>query len=199
MCPEFERVERIVQLMVDGSEKVSQWIKGERMKDRADSLDQIPSTPDPNIKVPCEQLMVKRFRRSAAGYDEQLPSDIRPPAVLQQTLNYLFNDVVGGTQPLATVHKFVWDRTRGIRNDFSINKSPGRRISRLRLIALSASLASISCPYISSHGSSQEMENSTPTRNESSLTTPSFHSCITTMTAGTSSLHPMKRNSARIV
>ncbi|KAL2038496.1 hypothetical protein N7G274_008835 [Stereocaulon virgatum] len=103
MCPEFERVERIVQLMVDGSEK-------------------IPSTSDPNIKVPCEQLMVKRFRRSAAGYDEQLPSDIRPPAVLQQTLNYLFNDVLGGTQPLATVHKFVWDRTRGIRNDFSIQQ-----------------------------------------------------------------------------
>lgn len=92
------------------------------MNDRADSLDQIPSTSDLNIKVPCEQLMVKRFRRSAAGYDEQLPSDIRPPAVLQQTLNYLFNDVVGGTQPLATVHKFVWDRTRGIRNDFSIQQ-----------------------------------------------------------------------------
>ena len=25
MCPEFERVERIVQLMVDGSEKVKRW------------------------------------------------------------------------------------------------------------------------------------------------------------------------------
>ena len=66
--------------------------------------------------------MVKRFRRSAAGYDEQLPSDIRPPLVLQKTLNYLFNEVVGGSQPLATVHKFVWDRTRGIRNDFSIQQ-----------------------------------------------------------------------------
>lgn len=66
--------------------------------------------------------MVKRFRRSAAGYDEQLPSDIRPPRVLQKTLNYLIDDVVGGTQPLASVHKFVWDRTRGIRNDFSIQQ-----------------------------------------------------------------------------
>ena len=65
---------------------------------------------------------MKRFRRSAAGYDEQLPSDIRPPLVLQRTLNYLFNEVVGGSQPLATVHKFVWDRTRGIRNDFSIQQ-----------------------------------------------------------------------------
>ena len=66
--------------------------------------------------------MVKRFRRSAAGYDEQLPSDIRPPLVLQRTLSYLLDDVVGGPEPLATVHKFVWDRTRSIRNDFSIQQ-----------------------------------------------------------------------------
>lgn len=66
--------------------------------------------------------MVKRFRRSAAGYDEQLPSDIRPPLVLQKTLNYLFDEVIGGSQSLETVHKFVWDRTRGIRNDFSIQQ-----------------------------------------------------------------------------
>ena len=66
--------------------------------------------------------MVKRFRRSAAGYDEQLPSDIRPPLVLQKTLDYLFNTAIGGSQSLANVHKFVWDRTRGIRNDFSIQQ-----------------------------------------------------------------------------
>lgn len=68
------------------------------------------------------EYMVKRFRRSAAGYDEQLPSDIRPPLVLQKTLNYLFNKIIGGSKPLAQVHKFVWDRTRGIRNDFSIQQ-----------------------------------------------------------------------------
>lgn len=67
--------------------------------------------------------MVKRFRRSAAGYDEQLPSDIRPPLVLQQTLNYLLDDLVAVTVPLTTdVHLFIWDRTRGIRNDFSIQQ-----------------------------------------------------------------------------
>ena len=65
--------------------------------------------------------MVKRFRRSAAGYDEQLPSDLRPPAVLKKTLDYLFRDVLA-KNPLAKVHKFVWDRTRGIRNDFSIQQ-----------------------------------------------------------------------------
>lgn len=87
-------------MMVDGAEK---------------------TTSQSNTKVPDEKQMVKRFRRSAAGYDEQLPSDIRPPRVLQRTLNYLFDEVIGGA-PLATVHKFVWDRTRSIRNDFSIQR-----------------------------------------------------------------------------
>ncbi|MCJ1476861.1 hypothetical protein MMC13_005530 [Lambiella insularis] len=102
MCPEFERVERIHQNMVDGPEKTTAQFS--------------------DSKVPWEHYFVKRFRRSAAGYDEQLPSDIRPPLVLQKTLNYLLDDVIGGGQPLAEVHKFVWDRTRGIRNDFSIQQ-----------------------------------------------------------------------------
>jgi hypothetical protein len=72
--------------------------------------------------MPTEERMVKRFRRSAAGYDEQLPSDIRTPATLQATLNYLLSDVIGGDEQLAAIHKFVWDRTRGIRNDFSIQQ-----------------------------------------------------------------------------
>jgi len=66
--------------------------------------------------------MVKRFRRSAAGYDEQLPSDIRTPQTLRRTLDYLLDKVIGGDERLATVHKYVWDRTRGIRNDFSIQQ-----------------------------------------------------------------------------
>lgn len=65
--------------------------------------------------------MVKRFRRSAAGYDEQLPSDIRTPKTLKKTLDYLLDKIVG-TERLASIHKFVWDRTRGIRNDFSIQQ-----------------------------------------------------------------------------
>lgn len=72
--------------------------------------------------VPYEDYMVKRFRRSAAGDDEQLPSDIRPPLVLQKTLNYLLEELVNGPDVLSKVHKFVWDRTRGIRNDFSIQQ-----------------------------------------------------------------------------
>ena len=66
--------------------------------------------------------MVKRFRRSAAGYDEQLPSDIRTPATLKKTLDYLLDTIIDGADRLAPVQKFVWDRTRGIRNDFSIQQ-----------------------------------------------------------------------------
>lgn len=66
--------------------------------------------------------MLKRFRRSAAGYDEQLPSDIRTPNTLLQTMNYLIRHVVSGPDPLGLIHKFVWDRTRSIRNDFSVQQ-----------------------------------------------------------------------------
>ncbi|KAE8423175.1 SAC3/GANP/Nin1/mts3/eIF-3 p25 family-domain-containing protein [Aspergillus pseudocaelatus] len=102
MCPEFERVERIVQKMVDKSEKLLH-----------------PST---NSLQNLETKMLKRFRRSAAGYDEQLPSDIRTPKTLLQTMNYLIRHVIGGTEPLGLIHKFVWDRTRSIRNDFSVQQ-----------------------------------------------------------------------------
>jgi hypothetical protein len=67
-----------------------------------------------------EAKMVKKFRRAAAGIEEQLPSDLRKPHVLSQTCDYLFNDVVANAPELGRVHHFVWDRTRAIRNDFTI-------------------------------------------------------------------------------
>ncbi|KAI4177779.1 MAG: hypothetical protein LQ343_000243 [Gyalolechia ehrenbergii] len=103
MCAEHERVQRITQFMVDDCEKV-------------------PHATREAVKVPSEDRMVKRYRRPAAGYEEQLPSDIRPPLMLQKTLDYLMDEVVGGPEMLANVHKFVWDRTRAIRNDFSIQQ-----------------------------------------------------------------------------
>lgn len=91
--------------------------------------------------------MVKRFRRSAAGDDEQVPSDIRTPETLRKTLNYLVDKLVGGPERLAVVHKFVWDRTRAIRNDFSIQQVSKlqdvqiavecfERIARFHIVAL---------------------------------------------------------------
>ena len=72
--------------------------------------------------VVAETHMVKRFKRSAAGDDEQLPSDIRTLPSLRRTLDYLFNEVIAGDAALASVHKFVWDRSRSVRNDFSIQQ-----------------------------------------------------------------------------
>lgn len=120
MCPEFERVERIVQKMVDKSEKVplvSFLILLAPLIINTQYLH--PST---NTLQIMEMKMLKRFRRSAAGYDEQLPSDIRTPKTLLQATNYLVRHVVGGNEPLGIIHKFVWDRTRSIRNDFSVQQ-----------------------------------------------------------------------------
>lgn len=66
--------------------------------------------------------MVKKFRRAAAGLEEQLPSDLRPPPVLKMTCDYLFDNVIDNAARLEKVHHFVWDRTRAIRNDFSIQQ-----------------------------------------------------------------------------
>ncbi|GAM86692.1 hypothetical protein ANO11243_047110 [Dothideomycetidae sp. 11243] len=96
-CAEFERLERIVQNDV--------WSQETRPD----------GTPD-------EARMVKKFRRAAAGIDEQLPSDLRPPTTLRKTCDYLFDDLIGSADSLGTVHHFVWDRTRAIRNDFSIQQ-----------------------------------------------------------------------------
>ncbi|KAJ5512580.1 SAC3/GANP/Nin1/mts3/eIF-3 p25 [Penicillium fimorum] len=102
MCPDFERVERIVQKAVDKCEKYYN-----------------PATNQLEIM---ETKMVKRFRRAAAGNDEQLPSDIRTPKTLLQTMNYLIRYVINGGESLAAIHMFVWNRTRSIRNDFSVQQ-----------------------------------------------------------------------------
>lgn len=89
-----------------------------------------------DITKPDEERMVKRFRRSAAGYDEQLPSDIRTPVTLKMTLDYLMDEIIGGGERLASIHKFVWDRTRGIRNDFSIQQVTKKEDVRLAVECL---------------------------------------------------------------
>jgi nuclear mRNA export protein SAC3 len=105
MCAEFERVERVVQNDV--------W---------TEEMDQNHSVFSSANAQPDETRFVKKFRRAAAGLEEQLPSDLRPPHVLKATCDYLFNEVIGNAQALEKVHHFVWDRTRAIRNDFSIQQ-----------------------------------------------------------------------------
>lgn len=104
MCAEFERVQRAVQREIWDEEKDPNRAPGTPIEDSMD-----------------ESRMVKKFRRAAAGVEEQLPSDLRPPTVLRETCNYLFHNVLGSAK-LAQVHHFVWDRTRAIRNDLSIQQ-----------------------------------------------------------------------------
>lgn len=75
--------------------------------------------------------MVKRFKRSAAGDEVQLPSDLRPPHVLKRVCDYLFHELIEDDDSLAKNHHFVWDRTRGIRNDFSVQQIS--RVEDLRI------------------------------------------------------------------
>ncbi|KAK5119962.1 hypothetical protein LTR85_007038 [Meristemomyces frigidus] len=105
MCAEYERAQRAVQNDV--------W---------AEEMDPNHSVYSVGKAEPDEARMVKKFRRAAAGVEEQLPSDLRPPGVLRRTCDYLFDEVVGNAPKLEKVHHFVWDRTRAIRNDFSIQQ-----------------------------------------------------------------------------
>ncbi|KAI8617340.1 SAC3/GANP/Nin1/mts3/eIF-3 p25 family-domain-containing protein [Chytriomyces sp. MP71] len=95
MCPEFERHEREFQNTLHPYEKL----------DGVDGVD--------------HKRAVKRYRRSASDGFAVLPCDIRPPRVLIKTLDYLFHEIIP-TKGLEDSHDFVRDRTRGIRNDFTL-------------------------------------------------------------------------------
>ncbi|GAA5937683.1 Sac3p [Sporobolomyces koalae] len=118
MCPEWEREEREYQNNVD-------------------PLERYPGTTriDP-------ARAVKAFHRPAAGNDQPLPSDVRPPAILYQTLDYLFHTLLP-QHPLAVTHPFVRDRTRSVRQDFTVQNVRGysaiecnERIARYHILAL---------------------------------------------------------------
>lgn len=97
MCPVFERVRRTYENNVKSLEK------------------------DVNGKV-TKETAVKAFSRPAAGQPPPLPSDVRPPHVLKQTLSYMLNN---GLDKLPSSHSFLWDRTRSIRQDFTYQNYAG--------------------------------------------------------------------------
>ncbi|ORZ03295.1 SAC3/GANP/Nin1/mts3/eIF-3 p25 family-domain-containing protein [Syncephalastrum racemosum] len=117
MCPDFECIERDVQMGLDKMEL-----------DEHGNMDMA--------------RMVKRYRRSAAGNEQPLPSDVRPPEVLEETLDYLFGTVML-ENPLIKCHAFLRDRTRSIRQDFTlqnIRDAPAirlhERIARFHILCL---------------------------------------------------------------
>ncbi|KDE05299.1 hypothetical protein MVLG_04331 [Microbotryum lychnidis-dioicae p1A1 Lamole] len=118
MCPAWEREEREYQNNVD-------------------ALERYPGTTriDP-------ARAVKAFHRPAAGNEQPLPSDVRPPPVLKKTLDYLFHHLLP-TAPLHVTHPFLRDRTRSIRQDLTMQNIRGEaaiecneRIARYHVLAL---------------------------------------------------------------
>ncbi|KAK2354251.1 SAC3/GANP/Nin1/mts3/eIF-3 p25 family [Trifolium repens] len=96
MCPERERIQR------------------EKLRDLAvfERLNGNPSKSSP-------ALAVKKFCRTISIKDVQA-SDMRPLNVLEDTLNYLLGLVDSKEHPFEVVHDFIFDRTRSIRQDLTM-------------------------------------------------------------------------------
>ncbi|KAK2602205.1 hypothetical protein N8I77_008756 [Diaporthe amygdali] len=98
MCPEGEKVSRIVEYDVKLAEKTT--------------------SPNGQEMWPNPDRMIKSFKRSAAGTDSPLPTEVRSPAALRRTVDYLIDDLLRSDENLPSQHNFLWDRTRAIRKDF---------------------------------------------------------------------------------
>ncbi|PWN87546.1 hypothetical protein FA10DRAFT_269500 [Acaromyces ingoldii] len=122
MCPDFEREEREFQ-------------------NEGDALEMFPGSSriDP-------ALAVKIYRRPAAGRELPLPEDVRPPAVLRRTLDYLVQQLLPAdpsSPQFTSVQPFMWNRTRAIRQDFIVQSERGaltiechERIARYHILCL---------------------------------------------------------------
>jgi len=120
MCPLYEREQREYQ------NDVKRW----EMNQTTGRID--------------KDLAVKAFHRPAAGNEQALPSDVRPPPILSKTLDYLVQNIVSASNPLdKDTHGFVRDRTRSIRQDFTLQNERGseaiachERIVRFHILSL---------------------------------------------------------------
>lgn len=104
MCPEYERLERELHLDVHPFEAKP----GKSFPQNTPTID--------------HGRAVKKYHRPAAGNETPLPEDIRTPEALQQTLKYLFHEILDNKQ-LASfheIHSFIRDRTRSIRQDLTL-------------------------------------------------------------------------------
>ncbi|XP_059434041.1 SAC3 family protein C isoform X2 [Corylus avellana] len=96
MCPAGERAQR------------------ERLRDLA-----VFERLDGNPRKTSSDLAVKKFCRTISIRDVQA-SDMRPLPVLEDTLDYLLSLSDSTEYPFQVVHDFIFDRTRSIRQDLSM-------------------------------------------------------------------------------
>ncbi|KAF9062122.1 SAC3/GANP/Nin1/mts3/eIF-3 p25 family-domain-containing protein [Rhodocollybia butyracea] len=100
MCPRFERYRR----------------------ERENNLFPWETLPPPNNKRVDHRKAVKAYERAAG--DKTLPSDLRPPHILSKTLDYLFRELQE-KEGFAETFNFLRDRTRAVRNDFTMQHEQG--------------------------------------------------------------------------
>ncbi|KAI9101457.1 hypothetical protein K1719_023939 [Acacia pycnantha] len=104
MCPERERIQR------------------EQLRDLA-FFERLNS----NHGKSSSYLAVKKFCRTISTKNIQ-PSDVRPLPVLEDTLNYLLSLLDSSDHPFEVVHDFVFDRTRSIRQDLTMQSIVNERV-----------------------------------------------------------------------
>ncbi|GMG99525.1 hypothetical protein Nepgr_001365 [Nepenthes gracilis] len=74
---------------------------------------------DGNPRRTSSSLAVKKFCRTISTKDVKA-ADVRPLPVLDGTLKYLFELLDSSEHPFEVIHDFVFDRTRSIRQDLSM-------------------------------------------------------------------------------
>ncbi|CEG76223.1 hypothetical protein RMATCC62417_11152 [Rhizopus microsporus] len=116
-CPEFEIVKRSLDNEIDKLE-----------------LDEYDNVNRGRV--------VKAYRKSVAENDQLLPSDVRCPKALVSTLDYLIDEKLS-KNPLKECHAFIRDRTRSIRQDFTLQNIRNEvavevyeRIARIHILCL---------------------------------------------------------------
>lgn len=75
-------------------------------------------------------LAVKKFCRTISAKNVQA-SDVRPLPVLEDTLSYLLNLLDSDEHPFEVVHDFIFDRTRSIRQDLSMQNIINTRVIQM--------------------------------------------------------------------
>nr|AFK36854.1 unknown [Medicago truncatula] len=103
MCPERERIQR------------------EKLRDLA-VFERLNGNPRKSPPV----LAVKKFCRTISIKDVQA-SDMRPLNVLEDTLNYLLGLLDSKEHPFEAVHDFIFDRTRSIRQDLTMQNTVNKK------------------------------------------------------------------------
>ncbi|KIY72373.1 hypothetical protein CYLTODRAFT_417957 [Cylindrobasidium torrendii FP15055 ss-10] len=103
MCPLLQSVEREQQA------RLSVWEK-------------IPGTNRVDVR-----RAVKYYERATG--DRVVPSDVRPPHVLKKTLDYLFH-TLSPAHPFFDTQDFISDRSRAVRNDFTLQHIDDHRAIR---------------------------------------------------------------------